>query len=95
MGITREAFDNATRAKQLFTVEFAGQSDFPAFFTDPHLDPSALERISQALGELPDWDKWAFFTTPKLSLARPPPFAALEHGNLRRALAAALGYSRR
>lgn len=68
---------------------------YPSFYLDSRVDRRKLERVSKALGALPGWEKWRFFTTPKGSLAGLTPLDALKNGKYAEVLTAAAGFAER
>jgi hypothetical protein len=95
LNITRQALSKAVKAHRLFAVEAAGERLYPAFFADAHLDRRQVEHVAKELGELPGWQKWEFFTTPKASLGGLTPVEALKRGRYSETRRAAIGFAER
>lgn len=95
LGISRQALNKAVHANRMFAVESGGQNYYPVFFADGNLERRQLEKVAKRLGNLSGWDKWLFFTTPKASLERQTPIAALRKGKYADVLRAAAGYAER
>lgn len=95
LGMTQRALDAAVRSNRIFALEFADQLYYPALFSDRHLALHQLAKICIALGEGDGCDKWLFLSTPKLSLGRQTPLAALKCGKFEQVLRAARGYAER
>lgn len=96
LDISRQAVSKAVKEKRMFSVDGpAGRQLYPAFFTDPKYDRREVERVSQALGDLPGPSKWQFFTTGKGSLGGRTPLAALANGDIDSVLIAAAGFRER
>ena len=95
LSITRQALSKAVKANRFFVLTVGGEDYYPGFFADPDLDRRQLESVSKALGDLPGWEKWRFFTTPKSSLIRLTPLEALKKGMYRQVLTAATGFAER
>jgi hypothetical protein len=93
LGITRQALSQAVGTRRLFALEFRGNDYYPAFFADPEQDRRQLEEVAKALGDLPGWSKWQFFTTPKLPLHGKTPVQALKEGKLQVVLKLAQGFA--
>jgi hypothetical protein len=93
LGVTRQALSQAVAARRLFALEFRGNDYYPAFFADPEQDKRQLEEVAKALGDLPGWSKWQFFTTPKLPLHGKTPLQALKEGRLQLVLRLAQGFA--
>lgn len=96
LAITRQAVSKAVRDKRMFWVDGpAGKHLYPAFFTDPKYVRRDVEKVSQALGDLPGPSKWQFFTTGKGSLGGRTPLVALAKGDIDSVLVAAAGFRER
>ena len=80
--VSKQSVSVANRANRLFTVDVDGQTYYPAFFADDHIDRSVLERISRQLGTLPGWTKWDFFVSRWGSLGDLSPLEALAKGKV-------------
>lgn len=93
LGVTRQSLSQAVAARRLFTLEFRGNDYYPAFFAEPQQDKRQLEEVAKALGDLPGWSKWQFFTTPKLPLHGKTPLQALKEGKLQGVLKLAQGFA--
>lgn len=91
LGITRQALSKAVQANRLFSMDVGGERYYPAFFADPKLERRKVERVSKTLGDLSGWEKWVFFTTPKLPLGRKTPLDALREGRYKDVMRAAAG----
>jgi hypothetical protein len=65
LSMSRQAVSLATREQRLFKVDVAGKGYYPAFFAREDINRRDLETISKALGALPGWTKWDFFTAPR------------------------------
>ncbi|MFM9433760.1 hypothetical protein ACFDR9_000804 [Janthinobacterium sp. CG_23.3] len=96
LAISRQAVSKAVKENRMFSLDGpAGKQLYPAFFTDPKYDRREVERVSQALGDLPGPSKWQFFTTGKGSLGGRTPLVALANGDLDGVLVAAAGFAER
>jgi hypothetical protein len=96
LAISRQAVSKAVKENRMFSLDGpAGKQLYPAFFTDPKYDRREVERVSQALGDLPGPSKWQFFTTGKGSLGGRTPLLALASGDLDGVLVAAAGFVER
>ncbi|NHZ35992.1 hypothetical protein [Massilia rubra] len=74
LGMTAQALGAAVRAKRMFSVNGPeGERLYPAFFADPKYEHRDLETISKALADLSGSIKFAFFTTPSISLGNRRP----------------------
>jgi hypothetical protein len=94
--ITQQAISKAVEEYRMFSLDGAsGIPLYPAFFSDPAFDRRSIERVSQALGDLPGPSKWQFFTTKKGSLDGRTPLRALAQGQIERVLVAAAGFKER
>lgn len=82
LAVTRQALSAAMKASRMFTVEVDGQTFYPGFFADGEVDRPVLEKISRALGNLPGWMKWDFFTAVRGSLGGISPLEALRKGKV-------------
>jgi hypothetical protein len=80
LNVTRQALSGALKTSRMFTVEVGGQTYYPKFFADGEVDRSVLEEISRALGDMPGWLKWDFFTSGRGSLGDASPLVALREG---------------
>jgi hypothetical protein len=80
LNVTRQALSGALKTSRMFTVEVDGQTYYPKFFADGEVDRSVLEEISRALGDMPGWLKWDFFTSGRGSLGDASPLVALREG---------------
>ncbi|MDN7177941.1 hypothetical protein M0D69_07905 [Caballeronia sp. SEWSISQ10-4 2] len=68
-GVSRQAINQQIQTGSLFTVDGPqGVSYYPAFFVDADYERRAVRRVARALDDLPGASKWAFFTSPRLSL---------------------------
>ncbi|MGJ9419809.1 hypothetical protein ACHAC9_18945 [Massilia sp. CMS3.1] len=96
LGITHCSLRNAVREKRMFGIRGPGRAMwYPSFFVTSSLRRCELEQVSVALGDLAGDAKWQFFTTPKYSLDKDTPLAALERGKLIRVLLTAREYNER
>jgi hypothetical protein len=95
LGITRQGLNKSLHARRIFALELGGEQYYPVFYADPQFDRRKLEKVSQALGDLPGWSKWQFFTTPKVSLGRITPLQALAKGSYEEVLRTAQGFAER
>lgn len=78
LGISPQALGAAVRTGRIFFIAGPdGQRLYPAFFADTRYDRQELEKVSQALADLSGSIKWAFFMTPKRSLAGKRPLDAI------------------
>ncbi|WP_436206866.1 hypothetical protein [Caballeronia sp. LjRoot31] len=82
LAITCQALSAAIKASRMFTVQVEGQTYYPGFFADGEVDRSVLEKISRALGNVPGWIKWDFFTARRGSLGDISALAALRKGKV-------------
>jgi hypothetical protein len=80
LSLSRQAVSDATRNKRMFTVDVEGQSYYPAFFARGKVDRKVLEAVSRALGSLPGWTKWDFFTAARESFSGLNALDALARG---------------
>ena len=95
IGLTRQAVNKAVQAGRMFSLEVGAERFVPAFFADPQVDRRTLERISTALGDIPGWSKWQFFTSAKGSLEGRTPLDALKSGSIERVERAARAFAER
>lgn len=96
LGITRQAVSKAVDQLRMFSLDGpAGKQVYPGFFTDAQYDRRTLERVCQALGDLPGPSKWQFFTTGKASLHGRTPLEAIANGHIANVIAAATGFKER
>lgn len=95
IGMTRQAVNKAVRAGRMFALEVGSTRYLPSFFADSGIDRSMLERVALALGQIPGWSKWQFFTQPKGSLGGVTPLAALLAGRIEQVERSALGFAER
>lgn len=65
----------ALTAGRVFRLEAGAARGYPAFLLDHELDRNQVETVSELLGESSPGSKFAFFTTPRGSLATPGPMA--------------------
>lgn len=83
LGITAQALSAAMKRKRIFALKgSSGKYLYPSFFADPAYDRTTLERICQALGDLPGSTKLHFFTSPRLSLGGLTPLQAVAKGKV-------------
>ena len=69
LGVTRQAISKRLRAGTLFYVDGPqGVRYYPAFFAQADVDQNAVRLVAKTLGDLPGASKWAFFTSPRVSL---------------------------
>lgn len=81
--ISAQALSTAMKRKRIFALKgAAGKYHYPAFFADRAYDRGTLERVSQALGDLPGSSKLHFFTSPRHSLGGLSPLQALAKGRV-------------
>lgn len=81
--ISAQALSAAMKRKRIFAIKgAAGKYFYPAFFADSAYDRATLERICQALGDLPGSSKLHFFTSPRHSLGGLSPLQALAKGRI-------------
>ena len=95
LAITPAALAPLVRSAKVFAVEVDGERYYPRFLADRVFRRFELQSVCQALRGLDGWDKWVFFTTPKLSLRRATPLRVLVRGGYRHVLTAAAGYRTR
>ena len=95
MSFTRQALSKALKANRVFYVEVAGERHYPDFFLDHRYQRRQIERVSQALGDLPGPSKLQFFLNPKASLEGLSPLEALAHGKYSQVHTAAEGFAER
>jgi hypothetical protein len=96
LAFSRQALSKAVKELRIFSVEGPSNSQlYPAFFASEKPERRELEKVSQALGDMPGPSKWEFFITPKTSLGGRSPVAAVAEGDLQRVLAAASGFKGR
>ncbi|AXA90828.1 hypothetical protein [Massilia sp. YMA4] len=83
LGITPQALSAAMKRKRIFALKgTSGKYLYPSFFADSAYDRATLERICQALGDLPGSTKLHFFTSPRLSLGGFTPLQAVAKGKV-------------
>lgn len=88
--VSPQALSSALKKKRMFAlVGPSGEYLYPSFFAEPKLDRKILERVCQALGDLPGASKWDFFTTPRYSLGGKTALTALEKGKVEAVMDAA------
>lgn len=93
LGITKQSVARAVSAKRMFSVSGPGGVNvFPAFYADHAGRRRQLERVTQALGDLPGSSKWEFFTTARASLDGETPIEALSNGRIEPVLRSAAGF---
>lgn len=107
-GLSLEQVAAAIAAGRLFRLESGNSCGYPAFFLDAFVQRAQVEAITQLLARSSAGTKYAFFTTPRGSLARSgriqdgvlvangtarTPLQALRDGELERVRAAALSAS--
>ena len=81
--ISAQALSTALKRKRIFALKGpAGKYHYPAFFADSRFDRTTLERVCQALGDLPGSSKLHFFTSPRQSLGGLSPLQALVKGRV-------------
>lgn len=69
LGVTRQAISKRLRAGTLFYVDGPqGVRYYPAFFAQADVDQNAVRLVAKTLGDLTGASKWAFFTSPRVSL---------------------------
>jgi len=91
--VSPQALSAALKTKRMFALLGpSGEYAYPAFFADAALDRRTVERVCQALGELPATSKWNFFTSPRLSLGNRSPLQALAKGKVNDVLDAASAF---
>lgn len=96
LGISRAALSKAVRDRRMFWVEgSSGTRWYPSFFADGMTSRRDLERVSQALADMPGAVKWQFFTTPKHSLDGRVPIEAIRRGELEQVLRSAAEFMER
>ncbi len=96
LGISTQSLSKAVQSKRMFTLDGpSGRSVYPEFFADARCQRAHLERVSQALGDLPGPSKWEFFTSPRVSLHGHTPIDALANGELDLVLRAAAAFKGR
>lgn len=81
-GRTKQALSKAVASGRIFTVDVGAATYYPAFYLDPRYDSKQLATVTQALGTLPGWSKWQFFTTQSDYLDGVTPLAALARGRV-------------
>lgn len=92
---SRQALSKAVQERRVFALQVGNDNFYPAFYADPALERSKLYKVSKALGDCSGWEKWAFFTTRKLSLGKLTPLEALKKGRFADVARAAAGYADR
>lgn len=95
LGVTRQALNKAVVSGRIFTVDIGSRQYYPAFYLSPEIDRKLLARVTQALGALPGWSKWQFFTTGKGSLNGDTPLEAIKNGHRQPVMAAAAAFASR
>lgn len=95
LSFTRQALSKALKANRVFYVEVAGERFYPEFFLNPCYQRRQIERVSQALGDLPGPSKLQFFLNPKASLEGLNPLEALARGKYTQVHTAAEGFAER
>lgn len=78
-----------------FVIEHDGADFVPAFLADPTLDQRRVRRICRLLRPCTGWERWLFFSTPKLSLQRRTPLQAMRDGSYRDVARIAAGCAER
>ncbi len=85
--------DESVASDALFLLTVGSEVYFPAFYGHPAFDRSQLERVSQAMVNLPGWSKWTFFMRRNSGLNGRSPLEALEQGEFEAVLSAAHAYA--
>ncbi|MGF6480797.1 hypothetical protein [Paraburkholderia sp. JPY419] len=80
LGVTKQALSKAVKSGRMFSLDVGPATYYPAFYLDLEVDRKELQKVTQALGTLPGWSKWQFFTQPKGSLGPRTPLEALAEG---------------
>lgn len=95
LGVTKQALSKAVNSGRIFTVDVGAATYYPAFYLWTDFDRKQLAKVTQALGSLPGWSKWQFFTTPSNFLGQMTPLKALALGKVDEVKKAALGFAER
>lgn len=95
LGVTKQALSKAVKSGRMFSLDVGPATYYPAFYLDLEIDRKQLQRVTQALGSLPGWSKWQFFTQPKGALGRLTPLEALAEGMVEDVRAAAQAFAER
>lgn len=95
LGVTKQALSKAVKSGRMFSLDVGPATYYPAFYLDVEVDRKQLQKVTQALGSLPGWSKWQFFTQPKGSLGTRTPLEALAEGMVEDVRAAAQAFAER
>lgn len=94
LGISRQAINEAVKAKRMFALLGpGGEYYYPAFFADKDLHRRDIEKVSKALGNLPAPSKYFFFTSKSTSLGGLSPLDALLKGRVEEVMEAAAAFA--
>lgn len=74
-GLTSAQLSEALAAGRVFRLEAGDTRGYPAFLLDPSLDRGQVELLAALLADRPAGARFAFFTTPRGSLATTGPSA--------------------
>jgi hypothetical protein len=99
-GITKVGLSQKLRERRIFSIpewvhKDKGEEYYPAFFVEPHYDPTLLEAVSITLRTSSGARKYRFFTTPDPTLEGNTPLAVLATGELERVVNAAKAFRKR
>ncbi|MCA8070025.1 hypothetical protein [Burkholderia vietnamiensis] len=95
LGVTKQALSKAVKSGRMFSLDVGPATYYPAFYLDLEVDRKELQKVTQALGSLPGWSKWQFFTLPKGSLGSRTPLEALAEGMVEDVRGAAHAFAER
>lgn len=94
LGISRQAINEAVKAKRMFALLGpGGEYYYPAFFADKDLHRRDIEKVSKALGNIPAPSKYFFFTNKSTSLGTLSPLDALLKGRVDDVMEAAAAFA--
>lgn len=94
LGISRQAINEAVKAKRMFALLGpGGEYYYPAFFADKDLHRRDIEKVSKALGNIPAPSKYFFFTNKSTSLGALSPLGALLKGRVDEVMEAAAAFA--
>lgn len=94
LGISRQAINEAMKAKRMFALLGpGGEYYYPAFFADKDLHRRDIEKVSKALGNIPPPSKYFFFTNVSASLGALSPLDALLKGKVDEVMEAAAAFA--
>ena len=92
MGQSDQELRSTAVANGFFTLQFFGETYYPAFFADFRYPSPPLGRVIDLLKDESDWSKWVFFCTHRPSLGDRTAVEALREGDGERVAVAAAAY---